>query len=118
MQEGDARVVGTFAGSLIDQSEIGGPQSGEAGVDVVDGVCDVVEALAAFVDERGDGGIRRGRLEKFDADLMTGRSQAVEGDADVLARDFLYVLKGCTEHGLVEVPMRFEGLDCNSDVID
>src|SRR5271166_120843 len=86
----------------------------DAGLDVLDGVGDVVQPLAFLVDESRDRTRGVGRLEQFEADV----ADPEEADPDFLVGDVLNALIHSPESLLVERTLGVDRTDGNSNVID
>ena len=86
MQESDAQTFGTFAGSLVDETDAGFLGLFEVTFKVLDGESDVVHSTLAVVllDESGDGALRAGGLQKLDF----GLAAAQESGLHFLVGDF------------------------------
>ena len=91
------------------------------GLDVVHGVSDVVQALAALLDELSHGAGGVGGFEQFEAHFLAGGPPGTdreETDLDLLVGDGLDAFKAGAEDLLVEVLGGFDALDRDADVID
>jgi len=88
-------------------------ERGEGGGDVVYAERDMVETGAALLEEAGDGGVGRGRLQKLNAAAASGK----HGDPDLLVRDGL-LMRDAEAEGLVKSAGGGEGFDGDSEMID
>src|SRR5437868_3885047 len=114
MEEGDAHVVGAGPRGVVDHADAGLLQLGDAVLEALDGEGDVVQALAALLDEGRDraGGVAR--LQQFQAHV----ADAEEADADLLAGHVLAALEDGPEGAFVEGPLGVDGADGDADVVD
>lgn len=85
------------ANARRDQRQAGQLRASGRIVDVGDGETDVMDPRAARLEEAGDRGIGRRRLEQFDA----SGAVAEEGDAYGFRRNFLFAGRVLTEQGSV-----------------
>src|SRR5271165_6904762 len=86
----------------------------DAGLDVLDGVGDVVQPLAFLVDESRNRTRGVGRLEQFETDV----ADPEEADPDFLVGDLLDALVHSSESLLVERTLGVDRTDGYSNVID
>lgn len=67
MQEGDLFSFGTDAGSFVDEPKTLGSQASQFNFNISDSKAKMMQAGAFRCQKLGDGGLGRGRLEKFEA---------------------------------------------------
>src|SRR5215468_11917292 len=106
MDEGDARAAGAGLGYLVDQRRALLPKLGHRRFDILDLDADMVEPLAALVEESRHPGIRRSWADQLDPT----HSASENGGLHLLAGDFFDVVQLEPQHVAVEGDRRIEVL--------
>ena len=88
VEESDAQTLGTFAGSLVDEANLFALGLGQSLCYVLNGVSDVVDTLAAFLDETCDGTLGASGLQKFNF----GLANFEESGLNLLVSNLLYIV--------------------------
>src|SRR5690606_31199401 len=114
VEEGDAMAVGARARLLVDEADAGPAQAIQRGGEIRDGVGEVMEAGAAALEEPGDRGLGRDRLDQLEACVAA----ADERDRDALVGDALD--RGTVPAGdeLEDRKRLRDGADGDSDVVE
>src|SRR5262249_32632005 len=82
--------------------------------EILDGEGDVVQALAALLEECGNRTARLGRFQQLEPDLV----DAEEPDAHALVGDVLDAFEHPSESVLIERPLGVDRADRDSDMVD
>lgn len=109
--------AGAVAG-LIEDAATGLTKFGEGFGEIVDAQGDVVQAGAPFFDEFGDGGVRVGGFEEFDAGCVGGVTSGKHGDGDLFDRDGFGVGERQAEGLGVKLKAFVDRADGDSEMVD